>query len=432
MSLSPGLNPIVGIVADDVTGATDSVVQFSRSGWPSRLLLDSSGSRRFEPGSAVALTSDARPMDTVSARNATELSVENLVRSGADHLYLKIDSTMRGSVAGQLAGALSAWEKLHPGCFAVLCPAYPAMGRTVKNGLLRVHGLPVEDSPAGRDPVTPVRTSDLASLLPGIRTLPLTGASPEENARILQRAAAEDGMVAVDAATEAELQVLADALVAAGPLAIPAGSAGLAIAMARSWAEVRHAPAAPEPASSAPAAQTVVVVSSVHDIARAQAAYLCAHLAPADLQVLQPDPSLLHNGIALGEWTAARLAEHVLPPRVLLILSPAADVQLPLSGAAVARRLAAVVQQTVETGDVGSLVLVGGDGAHAVLDALSATSLLITGAVQEGIPRGYIEGGGASGRVVVTKAGGFGDITALLDTVNDLTNYTALPSETHS
>ena len=116
-----------------------------------------------------------------------------------------------------------------------------------------------------------------------------------------------------------------------------------------------------------------------------------------------------------------------------MILSPAADVSLPLSGAAVARRLALAVRQVMDTGSVGSMVLVGGDGAHAVLDALGATALLITGAVQEGIPCGYIEGGSASGRTVATKAGGFGDVSALLDTVNKLTtNYTALPSEAHS
>ncbi|MCC3295965.1 hypothetical protein LJ756_15190 [Arthrobacter sp. zg-Y411] len=432
MSLPYPSGRTVGIAADDVTGATDSVVQFSRSGWPSRLLLDGTAAR-FGVGSAVAMTSDARPMDPASARTATEATVAELVRVGADHLYLKIDSTMRGSVAGQLAGALSVWDTVHPGSFAVVCPAYPAMGRTVEDGLLRVHGQPVEDSPAGRDPVTPVTTSRIASLLPGISTVPLTGASAAENARLLQSAAGEDRMVAVNAATDAELLVLADALAAAGPSAIPAGSAGLASAMARSWAASHPLPDAPEYPATDSGTQTLVVVSSVHDVARAQAAFLCEALDPADLHVLQPGPELLENGTALEEWTARQLSGRAVLPRVVIILSPAADVSLPLSGAAVARRLALVVRQVVDTGTVGSLVLVGGDGAHAVLDALGANALLITGAVQEGIPRGYIEGGSASGRTVATKAGGFGAIPALLDTVNKLTtNYTALPSEAHS
>jgi hypothetical protein len=33
----------------------------------------------------------------------------------AERLYLKIDSTVRGSVAGQIRGALTAWRRPYPG-----------------------------------------------------------------------------------------------------------------------------------------------------------------------------------------------------------------------------------------------------------------------------------------------------------------------------
>ncbi|MHA7239590.1 four-carbon acid sugar kinase family protein [Arthrobacter sp. TMS1-12-1] len=423
--------PIVGIAADDVTGATDSVVQFSRAGWSSRLLLGELIPRSAVPGSALAMNSDARAMDTASARTATAGAVADLVTAGANRLYLKIDSTMRGSVPAQVSGALDAWQERHPGCFAVVCPAYPAMGRTVQDGLLRVHGGPVEDSPAGRDPVTPVPTSEFSHLLPGTTTISLSG-RPEQDALAL-REAANGRMVVVNATSDDDLRTLAAALVLAGSTAVPAGSAGLAAAMAAAWAD---AGAVRGRAESAPAAQgqrIVVVVSSLHDVARAQTDHLRTHLDPADVHVLQPDAALLDQPDRLAQWATGELAARDALPRVVVVLSPeATGTGLPLSGAAIARSLASVVQQTLDSTEVGALVLVGGDGARAVLDATRARALRITGAIQEGIPVGVVEGGTAAGKIVVTKAGGFGPVHALLDTITELTTTLAHSTEAYS
>ncbi|MDN4612307.1 four-carbon acid sugar kinase family protein [Arthrobacter burdickii] len=412
--------PIVGIAADDVTGATDSVVQFSRSGWSSRLLLGELLPDSVAPGSALAVNTDARAMDAATARRATASAIRNLVSAGADHLYLKIDSTMRGSVPAQVAGALDAWQEQHPGCFAVVCPAYPAMGRTVEDGLLRVHGGPVEDSPAGRDPVTPVPTSEFSQLLPGTTTISLSG-SAERDAQALRNAAG-DGVVVVNAASDDDLRALAAALVVVGPAAIPAGSAGLAAALATAWAESGAVRTSPEPAPAALGQRIVVVVSSLHDVARAQTDHLRSQLESVDLRIVQPDESLLDQPNRLAQWAAGELELPESLPRVVVIISPeAVGGSATLSGAAIARSLASVVQQTLSRASVGALVLVGGDGARAVLDATRAQALRITGAIQEGIPVGVVEGGTAAGKIVVTKAGGFGAVPALLDTVTELT-----------
>ncbi|MPY12087.1 four-carbon acid sugar kinase family protein [Arthrobacter bussei] len=418
--------PIVGIAADDVTGATDSVVQFSRTGWSSRLLLGELFPDSVAPGSALAVNTDARAMDATTAQQATASAIRNLVTAGSDRLYLKIDSTMRGSVPAQVAGALDAWQEQHPGCFAVVCPAYPAMGRTIEDGLLRVHSGPVEDSPAGRDPVTPVPTSEFSQLLPGTATISLSGTA-DHDAQAL-RDAAGSGVVVVNAASDDDLRTLAAALVVAGPTAIPAGSAGLAAAMAAAWAEAGavHASAEPDPAPQGQ--RIVVVVSSLHDVARAQTDHLRAQLDPADLRILQPDESLLDQPNRLAQWAAGELEVPESLPRVVVITSPeAVGGAGTLSGTAIASSLASVVQQTLARASVGALVLVGGDGARAVLDATRAQALRITGAIQEGIPVGVVEGGAAAGKIVVTKAGGFGPVTALLDTVTELTRTLTTP-----
>ena len=93
--------------------------------------------------------------DDVAAER-TAAAVRELLARGCDRLYVKIDSTMRGSVAGQLRGALAAWAEKHTGAGAVLCPAFPDQGRTVVGGQVLVDGVPVARTAAAADPVTPI------------------------------------------------------------------------------------------------------------------------------------------------------------------------------------------------------------------------------------------------------------------------------------
>jgi uncharacterized protein YgbK (DUF1537 family) len=65
-----------------------------------------------------------------------------------------------------------------------------------------------------------------------------------------------------------------------------------------------------------------------------------------------------------------------------------------------------------------TVVLVGGDGAAAVLDRVGATAIIVHAALAPGIPIGTITGGAAHGLRVVTKSGGFGDADSLIEIVD--------------
>ena len=74
----------------------------------------------------------------------------------------------------------------------------------------------------------------------------------------------------------------------------------------------------------------------------------------------------------------------------------------------VAAQLGRVVRAVAPGGQVGGLVLTGGDTAAAVCAALAATTLWLRGEVQPGIAWGLLLDGALPGLPVVTKAGGFG------------------------
>ena len=80
---------------------------------------------------------------------------------GARLVYKKLDSTLRGNVAAELAAAFGAAGRER----AIVAPAFPAAGRTTVGGTQLVHGVPVDETEMRDDPQTPVREAHVPTLL---------------------------------------------------------------------------------------------------------------------------------------------------------------------------------------------------------------------------------------------------------------------------
>ncbi|WP_185202242.1 four-carbon acid sugar kinase family protein [Glaciihabitans sp. INWT7] len=409
-----------GIVADDLTGAGDSAVQFSSLGWQTRLSLGDPSGITATPGSVVAVVTDSRAMQADAARVCTADAVRALMGAGIDRLFVKIDSTMRGSVDSQVRGALDAWTNRHPDCIAVVCPAYPGMGRTVESGLLLVDGAGVETTSVGRDPVTPVVTSALAELLPG--AVAVQRAKGEASQLALLISSVEARVVTVDASTDADLALLAEAIELLGARAVPVGSAGLATQLSKVWRRGEaDADRAVASASRACAGPAVVVISSLHDVSRAQHAHLLEtsrgvlSLTPGLEDILSPD-----GDDGMRAWIQSNVSRETSAAVVVILSPPAQAKQSELAPVRIAAALAAITDAVVTRIGAGSLVLMGGEGARAVLGRFDAESLIVTRAIGEGTPVSVIDGGRLHGLTVVTKAGGFGSTSALTDLLPEL------------
>ena len=357
---------MLGLIADDLTGAGDASVQFAKRGWQTFLTLAESQSLGGSPGfrqladrpSVVAVTSDCRALSNDAAEARTCDALTALMNAGIDRVFLKIDSTMRGSVNGQLLGALSAWRTRFPDARALVCPAYPRMGRTVESGRLLVNGQPVEQTAFGRDPVTPVLTSDMTKLLP--RSTHISVA---------------------DAATDAALLEIAAVVSAGGPSVIPVGSGGLAEALAATWLDgepSQRPDSITDVLRKRKNSRILLQVSSLNPVSQAQVDRLKA--AAPGVQVLTPPA-------ARGDSTV------------------------------VAANLARAFTEQFDRGEWDVLGFIGGDGARETLKQLGASGIRIVDSLLEGIPLGVVVGGKADGLPVFTKAGGFGGEDALVQSV---------------
>ena len=169
-----------------------------------------------------------------------------------------------------------------------------------------------------------------------------------------------------DCATESDLMAIARAAPAD---ALLVGAAGLAEAVA----QIRFGDATP--------AALPVLAGPALFVAGSRTAVTAEQLAR--LRQARPDASI------------------ATPPA-----APEADAD------AVAQRLARQAIERLQAVNVGALVLIGGDTARAVLDALGVVRLRVRGHVIPAIPWGEAEIAGRT-VIVATKAGGFGTPDAL-------------------
>jgi len=393
------VKPIVAIVADDLTGSGDTAVQFVRAGWITHLsiggardALDGAGESDVE---VLAVTTHSRPMpgDEAAAVVANEIAV--LRRAGVRRLYKKVDSTLRGAFRAEIEATQQAWGD---DAIVVVCPAFPATGRTVRHGTVFVDDLPVTQTSAATDPVTPVTEGHIPTLLQCAHVAQVPSESADDLGR---RIAAAGSIVVVDAETSEDIDKLARAIVSLGDRAVPVGAGGLAIPLARLWASEQ---------SRGP---VVVVVTSQHSASRGQARALTAggaHTWSPSLQALADD-------LLWKDWSAQVLAgvaalDMTTAPTVLL-LAPEGRAD-GLDSEKVATRLGELAGELVRRFEVAGIVATGGDGASHTLQALSANGIALVDEVTGGVPLGRLTGGEAAGLPVVTKAGGFGAENVLL------------------
>ena len=337
------------LIADDLTGACDAAVHFARRGYRTNVRLDS----QSEEAGVLAISAESRHLGAAELHPLMNGLARRLPVARARILFKKIDSTLRGNVGAEIAAALTAF-----GCeAAVITPAFPAMGRTVEAGYLRV---------AAAEPI------DLAACL-GLE--PCAHVQPSAVSAALEAGAR---FISVDAACDRDLDTIASAGLGSKRRILWAGSAGLASALARTlpWGGP-PGPGCPLGTAPRPASSVLFCIGSTHTVTVEQQRHL----------------------LALGR------AEHVV-------------LNLPVRQISV-ERVRELVGDAA--GAATALVLSGGDTASLVCRALGVRRIELADEIVPGIPWGYLSGGAFDRCRVATKSGGFGAPHALIQVADFFT-----------
>ena len=154
---------LVGIIADDLTGANDTALQFHQKGASTKILLDSSCEPKVKAGTEVwALSSESRNVTAGEAILCVGKAVKTLSENFSfDYYYKKIDSTLRGHIARE---TLTVLEYLEYDA-AIIIPAFPQEGRITVGGYHLAKGVPIGKTEMAMDPHSPITESHVPTLL---------------------------------------------------------------------------------------------------------------------------------------------------------------------------------------------------------------------------------------------------------------------------
>lgn len=154
---------LVGIIADDLTGANDTALQFHQRGANTKILLDSDCSPKVKAGTEVwALSSESRNIGAEEAVSRVEKAVNTFVENFSfDYYYKKIDSTLRGHIALETLTMLNILEY----DAAIIIPAFPQEGRITVGGYHLAKGVPIGKTEIAIDPHSPITESHVPTLL---------------------------------------------------------------------------------------------------------------------------------------------------------------------------------------------------------------------------------------------------------------------------
>jgi uncharacterized protein YgbK (DUF1537 family) len=388
---------LVGVIADDFTGASDIANTLVRQGMRTVLTIgEPHGDRDYGSPDALVVALKTRSIEPASAVAQSVAALDALRSRGARWIIFKYCSTFDSTPAGNIGPVADALLERLDAPFTIHCPAFPANGRRLFGGYLFVGDVLLSESGMRDHPITPMRDANLVRVL--------QAQTPHRVGRIdldvvrngraavasAMRASAGAGMrhAIADAVSENDLLALGAGAVDAG-LPLICGGSGIALglpAIAREQGLLDAnvgADALPDTPGTA-----AILAGSCSTATRAQIAFAHDALPVFDLSAGSFDEPRERVAEALA-W-----ADTALGDRPILIVASDSPERVSANqrrygtaeaAARVEGVLAAIACGLRERG-VRRFVVAGGETSGAVVEGLAVDALQIGPQIDPGVP----------------------------------------------
>jgi len=410
---------ILGVIADDFTGATDVASMLVRAGMHTVQVLGVPEGG-LPAADAVVIALKTRTIDPADAVTQSLAALHALQAAGARQIYFKYCSTFDSTPRGNIGPVADALMRELDTDFTIACPAFPENGRTMFRGHLFVGDQLLSDSSMRHHPLTPMTDANLVRVLQaqtaqrvGLLRHDAVDAGPQQAREQIAQLRAQGVKIAVaDAVSNTHLLTLAESCAE-----LPLLTAGSGVALGLPPAYARRGwftPSAGAADLDRLQGHAAVVSGSCSQATNAQVARWIGDGRAA----IQVDPLALHQGSQTVDDLLAQ-ATRALPKGPVLVYATAAPehvgaVQQALgaqaAGDLVEHALARVAHGLVQAG-VRRLVVAGGETSGAVVQALGVRQLRIGAPICPGVPwtQSVLPASGDAVQLAL-KSGNFGDV----------------------
>ncbi|MCM3694019.1 four-carbon acid sugar kinase family protein [Neobacillus niacini] len=433
----------LAVVADDLTGANDTGVQFAKKGLTTTVLFSYT---QLQPShlteDVIVLNSDSRAIEARMSYNIVFNLSSQLKQLGVSNVFKKIDSTMRGNIGPEIDAVMDAFNYK----ISFVVPAFPKSNRMTINGEHFVNGVLLEKAEMAKDPASPVNESYLPKLVQkqskrgvGLISISHVRKGIDHLSKIMKELSLCDTskIIIIDATTDDELEIIVKAAQALQEKFLWVGSAGIASHIFYRGAQENVLNTIKVHDRN----PVLVVAGSVNSITHKQIQVLKEKNEVAEI-VISPgefffeDRRKLEIGRIVNESKALldKGSLVVTTNRDQEVIRKVKDLQRELGlsnydvGNIIANSMGVIAGQLIESKKIYGTVLTGGDIAGATCKVLQGEGIRVIGEVEPGIPYGKLFGGLFDGIPLVTKAGAFGTHQALSKALQKVTE---LSTRTH-
>ncbi len=392
----------LAILADDLTGAADTAVQFAKAGLTTRVLTAVDDFDHLGRASdVVCLDTETRESHGRAAYLKVRCWAKLLRNFGFRIIFKKLDSTLKGNLGSEIEALMDELDL----STSIVAPAVPENQRVTVDGYQVVNGRVTEGSFIP-DLLRKKTTAE-------VRCVPIAVVRRGRKALIEEMARGKESkgrsVFVVDATNSAELKTIAEAgkelgalLCGASALAAQLSStyrfkSVLAICGSHNEASVRQVMEATDSSLA-----TTVKVDARNALRKGQAGRISEVVATEVEELLKQ-----------GKNTILVSAESIEDVNETLEAAGAVGLHPAEVHGRVGRLLGRITATVLRECEVRALLLIGGETAFSVLKEIGGYGLQVEHELLPGIPVSKLLGGRHEGLKVVTKAGGFGDSKAL-------------------
>ncbi len=404
---------ILGVIADDFTGATDIAGMLVKGGMRTIQTIGVPAKGTIpDDVDAVVVALKTRSIAAADAIAQSLDALKALQAAGCVRFFFKYCSTFDSTDAGNIGPVGDALLDALKARQAIYCPAFPVNGRTIFFGHLFVGDVLLSDSHMKHHPLTPMTDASLVRVLArqtphkvGLVALKQVQSGSAVLREALDRLAA-DGVrhVVVDAVADTDLGIIGEAI---GDDTLVTGGSGVALGLPAAYRR-RGLMAHRSGADTLPKIEgaAAVLAGSCSAATLGQiAAFKGAHMA-LDTDAICRGEDVAGKAL---DWTKGKLGKGPIllsasdKPEAVKALQVKYGVEK--SSQAIERTMAALARGLVAAG-VGRLVVAGGETSGAVVSALDVTALRIGPEIDPGVP--WTASVGAKPILLALKSGNFG------------------------
>jgi uncharacterized protein YgbK (DUF1537 family) len=419
------------ILADDLTGANDTAIQFVNRGLSAVVVTHT---ERFNPDSytgydVIAVSTNSRGMSAVDAYNTVKETLRKGKIRDKNLFYKKIDSVLRGNPGGELAAVID--EIGIP--LVIVAPSFPANQSILKNGRLS----------SGASVVDAVQVLS-EGINRKVESIPLEEIRRGEKNMvnyIMDHHAGGTSVFVADAVSDRDLEMIYRSSLRLKKPFVLAGAAALASHIAASMGNAAGRPSWQTDLIALRNNGPVLVIAGTRQGETAAQITTLSRILSIPIIRFKVDRVIEGRSKDAIAESFKEVAQQMRQKQNVCIIAvesmfkstiPQGDVarhaEAETMGNIITEALGALTKKLLDAFEFSVMICTGGDTSLGVCSSLEITGIQPVVEICPGIPLGKIIGGAHEGRYIITKSGRFGNNGSLLE----ITQYLGICAESVS